>query len=200
MIALQHAGQLRNLAWFMLMLALAVLKATAADAAASDLSDTFERVDPAVAGIRMVKLPSIRQRDGTTATSEVGLGSGVLTAGDQVLRVSHLVETANRIRIRLLDWTTRHARVSSPEQFADVSLLMPDAQVSGIEPIALGDSDRTRFRERVFAVCGPYGISHTLTVGHVSALHRNDPADGPGYVDLIRTDCDPMNGNGRVWP
>jgi S1-C subfamily serine protease len=154
-IALQRPGQLRNLAQLMLMFALAVLKATVAHAAASDLSDTLERVNPTAVEIRSVSSSSFQQRDGTTATSELSLGSGVLIASDQVLTASHLVETADRIQIRLLDGTTRQARVSSSEQFADVSLLTLDAPVSGIEPIKLGDSDRTRIGERVFAVGAP---------------------------------------------
>jgi S1-C subfamily serine protease len=194
-IALQHPGQLRNLARFMLVLALAVLMATVAHAVASDLSDTFERVNPAVVEIRTVSSSSFQQHDGTTATSELGLGSGVLIASDQVLTASHLVETANRIQVRLLDGTMRQARVTSSEQFADVSLLTLDAPVPGIEPITLGDSDRTRIGERVFVVGAPYGISHTLTVGYVSALHQNDPSDGFSYTNLIQTDAAINAGN-----
>lgn len=195
MITLQPVGQLRNAARRVLVLAVAVSMTTVAHAAVTDLSDTFERVNPAVVEIRTVSSSSLQQHEGTTATSEMGLGSGVLIASDQVLTASHVVEIADRIQVRLVDGTTRQARVTSSEQFADVSLLTLDSPVSRIEPVTLGDSDRARTGERVFVVGAPYGMSHTLTVGYISALHHNDPSDGFGYADLIQTDAAINTGN-----
>lgn len=56
---------------------------------------------------------------------------------------------------------------------ADVALLKlewvtPDAVVA-----KLGNSDTAAVGDRVFVIGAPYGLSHTLTVGHVSARYTN---------------------------
>jgi len=195
MIMTQYAKPLRNLTLRTLMLVATMLLTTVAQAAVTNLSDTFALVNPAVVEIRTLSSPSLPQENSTTQTSEIGLGSGVLIAHDQVLTASHVVEIADRIQVRLVDGTTRRARVTSSERFADVSLLTLDAPVLGIEPAKLGDSDRTRVGDRVFVVGAPYGMSHTLTVGYVSALHRDDASEGFSYVDLIQTDAAINAGN-----
>lgn len=195
MTTMQHSKRLRALATLAVMLLSAVLLPTMSLAAPTSLSDTFERVNPAVVEIRTLSSSSLPPQDGATPTSELGLGSGVLVAANRVLTASHVVEIADRIQVRLVDGTARDARVTSSERFADVSLLTLDAPVSGIEPATLGDSDRARVGDRVFVVGAPYGISHTLTVGYVSALHRDNAAEGFGYVDLIQTDAAINAGN-----
>jgi len=194
MITHQYATSPRYLTRLVSALAIAVL-VTDVSRAATDLSDRFEDVNSAVVEIRTVSSSSLQRQDGTTSLSEMGLGSGVLIASDQVLTASHVVEIADRIQVRLVDGTMRRARVTSSEQFADVALLTLDEPVAGIKPARMGDSDRIRIGERVFVVGAPYGISHTLTVGYVSALHRNDPSDGLGYTNLIQTDAAINAGN-----
>jgi S1-C subfamily serine protease len=189
MTGLKSVGRFRDAAWLTLLLAVTLPAVAAAHEAGRDLADVFSRVDPAVVEIQTVSSTSVRQRGGITATSELGLGSGVLIAPDQVLTASHVVEAADRIQVRFADGTTRLARVTSSEQFADISLLKLDRVVPGVQPATLGDSDLTRTGERVFVVGAPYGMSHTLTVGYVSAMHRNDPTDAFGYADLIQTDA-----------
>ena len=176
-------------------LMIATLLINSSQAAVPDLSDTFAQVNPTVVEIRTLSSPSSATNNGTTPTGEIGLGSGVLIAEDQVLTASHVVEVADRIHVRLLDGTTRRARVTSSERFADVSLLTLDTAVSGIEPAKLGDSDQARVGDRVFVIGAPYGISHTLTVGYVSALHLDDASGGFGYVNLIQTDAAINAGN-----
>lgn len=195
MIPFQFAKQRRNLAQCTLMLVVTTLLTVVAQAEVANLSDTFAHVNSTVVEIRTLSSPSLSQENGTTPTGEIGLGSGVLIAHDQVLTASHVVEIADRIQVRLVDGTTRRARVTSSERFADVSLLTLDAPVSGIEPAELGDSDRTRAGDRVFVVGAPYGMSHTLTVGYVSALHRDDASGGFSYVNLIQTDAAINAGN-----
>lgn len=194
-IAMPCAASLRNPMPLTLMFVAAALLTNVSQAAETKLSDTFAQVNPAVVEIRTLRSPTSPQENGRTPTGEMGLGSGVLIADDQVLTASHLVEIADRIQVRLLDGTKRRARVTSSERFADVSLLTLDAPVLGIEPATLGDSDRTRVGDRVFVIGAPYGISHTLTVGYVSALHRDDAAEGFSYVDLIQTDAAINAGN-----
>jgi S1-C subfamily serine protease len=195
MKTIQRQQRLGVFATTAVMLIVAILAPMISLAASTSLSKTFERVNPTVVEIRTLSSSSVTPQDGTTPTSELGLGSGVLIAPDQVLTASHVVEIADRIQVRFVDGTTRWARVTSSERVADVSLLTLDAPGPGIEPAILGDSDRAKVGDRVFVVGAPYGISHTLTVGYVSAVHRDDAAEGFGYVDLIQTDAAINAGN-----
>lgn len=195
MRAIGTAKPLQPLARLAISLIATVLLTNVSQAATTNLTDTFARVNPAVVEIRTLSSSSVPQENGTTPASEMGLGSGVLIAHDQVLTASHVVEIADRIQVRLVDGTTRRARVTSSERFADVSLLTLEAPVSDIEPVTLGDSDHARVGDRVFVIGAPYGVSHTLTVGYVSALHRADASKGSGYANLIQTDAAINAGN-----
>jgi len=195
MISIQAIQALRIYPRLALALGSAILLTHVTPVAAANLSDTFARVDPAVVEIRTLSSSSLPPESGATLTGEIGLGSGVLIAHDQVLTASHVVEIADRIQVRMVDGTTSLAHVMSSERFADVSLLTLDVPVSGIEPATMGDSDHARVGDRVFVIGAPYGVSHTLTVGYVSALHRADVAEGSGFATLIQTDAAINAGN-----
>ena len=69
---------------------------------------------------------------------------------------------------------------------------MPD----GVDPVHLGDSDELRTGEQVFIIGAPYGLSHTLTVGHVSARHAPATLSGSLVLgEFIQTDAAVNRGN-----
>ncbi len=72
----------------------------------------------------------------------------------------------------------------------------------GISPAQLGNSDETMVGEQVFVVGAPYGKTHSLTVGHVSA--RRAPSQlfsGFEKVELLQTDAaiNPGNSGGPLF-
>ena len=63
-------------------------------------------------------------------------------------------------------------------------------------PATLGDSDKVDVGDQVFIVGAPYGISHTLTVGHVSARHRpNTIYSELAGAEFLQTDAAINQGN-----
>jgi S1-C subfamily serine protease len=84
-----------------------------------------------------------------------------------VLSAAHVVHTADEISVELLNGETVGARVVASEPYADVSLLQLERVPSGALVAKLGDSDRVEVGEQVFVIGAPYGIGHTLTVGHL---------------------------------
>jgi hypothetical protein len=54
----------------------------------------------------------------------------------------------------------------------------------------LGDSDQAEAGDQVFVVGAPYGLSHTLTFGHLSARHANKQLmGGLRAVEMFQTDA-----------
>jgi hypothetical protein len=87
-------------------------------------------------------------------------------------------------------------RVISSAPGADIALLQAQAVPSAAAPASLADSDAARIGDRVFIIGAPYGVSHTLTVGHLSGRHRpGQTTAGLGHAELLQTDAAINKGN-----
>jgi S1-C subfamily serine protease len=62
--------------------------------------------------------------------------------------------------------------------------------------VALGDSDRVEVGDQIFVIGAPYGISQTLTAGHVSGRRRLDKeGETHPYLEFLQTDAAVNGGN-----
>jgi S1-C subfamily serine protease len=61
--------------------------------------------------------------------------------------------------------------------------------------IAMGESDDLMIGETVIAIGNPFGFSHTVTTGVVSAVHRSIRAEDRVYHDFIQIDASINPGN-----
>lgn len=125
------------------------------------------------------------------------LGSGVIIDGEKGLIVtnSHVVSRASQIMVQLADKRRFPAKVVGADPEGDLALLR--IEVKGKLPqVRLGNSDEIMIGERVIAIGNPFGLSHTVTSGVVSALHRKVRAGGNRWLDdLIQTDASINPGN-----
>ena len=160
------------------------------------LEDLFSAVSGSVVLVRTWERMVIA-RDGIALVPITDLGSGVLISKDgDVLTAAHLVQVADVVEVEFVDGTTVDATVVTSEPTADLALLqlkrVPEAAVIA----RMGDSDAVRVGQRVFVIGAPYGLSHTLTVGHVSARH---PTGTPGLpfnlAELFQADVAIHRGN-----
>lgn len=100
-------------------------------------------------------------------------GSGIiLDSAGYVLTNWHVVEDTNKITVRLLDDTRIRAEVVGVDRTTDLALLKVDTHRS-LPSAVLGNSDDVRPGEWVVAIGNPSGLSHTVTVGVVSAIGRS---------------------------
>ena len=125
-----------------------------------------------------------------------GLGSGVLiSANGHVLTAAHVIQIADKVTVEFPGGATLPAEVISSEPLADVALLklkdIPEAAVVA----ELGNSDAMEVGSKVFIVGAPYGLSHTLTVGHLSARHAPYSLPGALLGELFQTDAAINQGN-----
>jgi Do/DeqQ family serine protease len=123
-------------------------------------------------------------------------GSGVIVDAKNgyIITNHHVVENASEITITLLDDRTFSAKVIGSDEGADIAVLQ--AKQPNLVAMALGDSAKLEVGDYVVAIGNPFGLSHTVTAGIVSALGRtNISPDTGGYEDFIQTDASINPGN-----
>jgi serine protease Do len=130
-------------------------------------------------------------------TSLNGLGSGVLISNDgKVLTAAHLVESADKTIVEFSGGELIPARVVGCAISADVALLQLERQPPNYIAARLGDSDSAEVGDEIFVVGAPYGISRTLTAGHVSGRRLlNSETDATKTIEFLQTDAAINTGN-----
>ncbi len=128
-----------------------------------------------------------------------GAGSGVIISKDgYILSNNHVVEDAKEVTVTLGDKNEYPAEIIGRDPKTDLAILK--IKVDRDLPAAtLGDSDALRVGDWVVAIGNPFGLSHTVTSGIVSAKGRVIGA-GP-YDDFIQTDAsiNPGNSGGPLF-
>lgn len=161
------------------------------------LESTFARVQSSVVTVvTQSREVNIARKQGMTSVG--GLGSGVLISNDgQILTAAHVVQTADRVVVLFSDGMRSDAEVIGSDTVNDVALLrLRDRPPANAHVALLSNSDAVRVGQRVFVVGAPRGISHTLTVGHISA--RRKPKRAVRTVsdtELFQTDAAINQGN-----
>jgi len=128
----------------------------------------------------------------------IGQGSGVIISSDgYILSNYHVVGKADKVTVRLQDGKEYAAKVIGSDAPTDVAVIKIDAK--GLTPLPLGDSDKLEVGEWVMAIGNPFGLSHTLTVGVVSAVGRSQLGIAD-YENFIQTDAaiNPGNSGGPL--
>ncbi len=128
------------------------------------------------------------------------LGSGFVIDGDgYILTNNHIVENADRISVQLADGREYTAEIVGTDPKTDIALIFIKPTQNRKFPAAvLGDSDALKVGDWVVAVGNPFGLSHTVTAGIVSAKGRF--IGSTEYDNLIQTDAaiNPGNSGGPL--
>ena len=156
----------------------------------------FARSAPSVVIVRTKRVEVAPSADEPMAIID-GLGSGVLISNDgKVLTAAHVVQTADVASVEFPDGQVIIARVIGSDIRSDVALLQLKEMPKGVAPVTLGDSDKVEVGDQIFVIGAPYGISQTLSVGHLSGRHRlpsnNESATS---VEFLQTDAAINSGN-----
>ncbi len=126
------------------------------------------------------------------------LGSGFVISPDgYILTNNHVVDMARDIKVALSDGRVVDAKLVGRSREIDIALVKVDAK--DLPSVTLGDSDALEVGDWVLAIGNPFGLSHTVTAGIVSAKGRVIGV-GP-YDDLIQTDAaiNPGNSGGPLF-
>jgi serine protease Do len=127
------------------------------------------------------------------------LGSGFLFDDKgHVLTNAHVVEGAEKVRVKLSDEREYDAKVKGRDERLDVAVL----ELIGAKDLpyaTLGSSGGIQVGEPVVAIGNPFGLGNTVTSGILSAKGRAIGA-GP-YDDFLQTDAsiNPGNSGGPLF-
>lgn len=132
--------------------------------------------------------------------TEIGSGS-ILDRKGYILTAQHVVAHASSVSVKLLDGTTRKARVVGHDAATDAAILKIDATGLTLHPIALGSVRTLAVGDPVYAIGDPFGFARSLSGGLVSALDRTIEApNGFQVAHAIQTDAalNPGNSGGPI--
>ena len=143
-------------------------------------------------------------RSGQRPTEETG--SGVIIARDgnhYVITNRHVIKNAplQGIRVKLTDGRVLHPTKVWSDRGTDLAVM--EINGKNLVEARLGDSDELEIGDFVTAVGSPFGLSHSVTFGIISAKGRRDlqlTSDGLSYQDFLQTDAaiNPGNSGGPL--
>lgn len=136
--------------------------------------------------------------DGGNMPKQQALGSGVVIDSDGIILTNnHVIAGADEVRVRFKDSEDIEAKVIGSDPKSDVAVLKIDKKNLPALPVA--DSSKERVGDLVLAVGNPFGLSHSVTMGIISATGRADMGIA-AYEDFIQTDAaiNPGNSGGAL--
>jgi len=135
----------------------------------------------------------------------IGQGSGFVFKVDNgmfskktyILTNNHVVEQADKIRVKFQNGKEYKAKVTGSDPKSDVAVIEIDD--ANIPALSLGNSTQLSVGEWVIAIGNPFGLQNTLTVGVVSAKGRTSVGIND-YENYIQTDAaiNPGNSGGPL--
>ena len=165
-----------------------------------DISTLIENVNNAVVGISRIadKGTTIFLQDGA---SNLGLGTGFIVSNDGYIVTNQHVsgEKNNTCYVTLESGKTYKASVVWTDVDLDLSIIK--INVNNLDYLTLGDSDKIKIAEQVYAIGNPIGFEfqRTVTSGIISGLNRTIKIEEDGKTsymeDLIQTDATINPGN-----
>ncbi len=168
------------------------------------LKKVVQLVKPTVVHIEAQKVTS--DSNGLSRRKAEEAGSGVIIKRNDsfyVLTNRHVIRDSAlpQIKVRLADGRVLFPKRVLTDRGTDVAIM--EVSASGLVPARLGDSDALEIGDFVLAVGSPFGLSHSVTYGIVSAKGRRDLKLGTGevkYQDFLQTDAaiNPGNSGGPL--
>ena len=162
--------------------------------------DLFENTSPSVVYITTIT----RRTDFFGRGVNVPQGSGTGFVWDEdghIVTNYHVIQGASSARVVMHDQTSYIAEWVGGSPRHDLAVLRIDAPTERLRQVTIGDSDRLRVGQSVYAIGNPFGLNATLTTGIVSALNRQIPGLGGDIIEnVIQIDAaiNPGNSGGPL--
>jgi len=124
------------------------------------------------------------------------LGSGVIIDGQRgfILTNAHVVASTAKISVVLQDEREFEAQIVGADPESDLAVLRI-ASDNSLPSVSMGDSSGIMIGETVIAIGNPFGFSHTVTTGVISAVNRSVRTEDRLFHDFIQIDASINPGN-----
>jgi len=125
------------------------------------------------------------------------IGSGVIVSKQgHILTNTHIVANMDDIKVQLNDGRTLPAKIIGADERSDIAVLKIDAP--DLKPLALGDSDKVKVGQLVFAIGSPFGLDESVSMGIISAKGRRAADDTAREFFQTDTAINPGNSGGPL--
>jgi serine protease Do len=132
---------------------------------------------------------------GPRTSERASLGSGVIVSHDGIIVTNeHVIVRATEIRVLMADKTELEAELVGADSDSDLAVLKVNTKTK-LPYLPLPVERDVMIGETVIAIGNPFGLSHTVTTGVVSATGRTIQAGDLVYQDFIQTDASINPGN-----
>jgi serine protease Do len=133
-------------------------------------------------------------------STRTSLGSGFIVDTDgTILTNSHVILRGSKVRVTLVDGREFDAKLVGADGDSDLAVLRIQAG-QRLPTVTLGSSSDLLIGETVIAIGNPFGLSHSVTTGVVSAVGRSLHGEERTYTDFVQTDAaiNPGNSGGPL--
>ncbi len=157
--------------------------------------DTIEKVTKSVVNISTMKLV---HNIFYQAVPVGGTGSGtIIDSKGLILTNNHVVGGAQKISVTLGNNEVLEGTIVGSCAIHDVAVVKIDGKKRHLQAAELGDSDKIRMGQRVYAIGNPFGLAGgpSVTSGVVSAINRTIESDRGLIENLVQTDASINPGN-----
>ncbi len=128
---------------------------------------------------------------------QIAQGSGFIVSSEgYILTNNHVIANSEKITVTLADKREFEAKIIGTDPDSEVAVIKIEGD--NLTSLELADSDVIEVGEWVLAIGNPFGLSHTVTAGIISAKGRNIGLTT--YEDFIQTDAaiNPGNSGGPL--
>jgi serine protease Do len=162
----------------------------------ASFADLAAKADPAVVFVK-----TLQERRGITGRRQVvgeGVGSAfVYDPNGLIITNNHVIEGASEIYVVFGRKRQVKATIVGRDPRTDVAVIRVEEK--NLPFLPLGDSEAVRVGDWVVAIGNPFGLSHTVSAGIISARGRTiadvKGLDESGYYDFLQTDASINPGN-----
>ena len=166
------------------------------------LAPVLEKVLPAVVNISTSKVVGVEYEDlyfdpfwrgfygvNPREKRSQGIGSGVIIDKNKgyILTNNHVIKKADDIFVTLKNGEKLQAELVGADASTDIAVLKINTSTP-LTQIPIADSDQLRVGDFAVSIGNPFGLSHSVSSGIVSALGRKGLGI-EGYEDFIQTDA-----------
>ena len=162
----------------------------------SAVLDIIEKVSKSVVNISTIKLV---HNIFYQAVPVGGMGSGTIietnNSNGLILTNNHVVGGAEKINVTL--WNNQIVEGTIAGSCAIHDLAVIKIKAKNLQAAQLGDSDKLRMGQRVYAIGNPFGLAGgpSVTSGVISAINRTIESQRGLIEDLVQTDASINPGN-----